>query len=274
VIKQPARTTHDSRHLLAGLAIIVLPALLGACVNQPAAPTPTPSAAPSLTPTVNFPTLVPSATLTPPPSPTPTADLLSGLGPPLYEDDFNNDRGWQVLVFGAGGAGVLDGRYSLSVREPFSLTIAGSPAVAVQNGYLEVTAQAVLCSGEDEYGLTFRSNAQGEYYRFALNCTGEARFSRVMADGEHVILPNTPVNFVFPGSLSDNQLAVLFEGDSFHFLINGSEVFAARDRLLPAGGSGLFVRTRQAGQTTVLFDNFTLRPISPAPATGTAPGTP
>lgn len=271
--RRPAQTTRNARHLLAPLAVVLLPVLLGACLNQPAAPTATPSAAPSLTPTVNFPTLIPSATLTPPPSPTPTADLLSGLGPPLYEDDFSTDRGWQVLVFGAGGAGVLDGRYSLSVREPFSLTIASSPAVAVQNGYLEVTAQAVLCSGEDEYGIAFRSNTQGEYYRFALNCAGEARFSRVMADGEHVILPNTPVNVVFPGSLSDNQLAVLFDGDSFHFFINGSEVFAARDRLLPAGGSGLFVRTRRAGQTTVLFDDFTLRPIGPVPAAGT-PSTP
>ncbi|MFN2147550.1 MAG: hypothetical protein ACK2T2_04105 [Anaerolineales bacterium] len=224
---------------------------------------------PPATPTFVFPTLIPTTTYTPPPSPTATADIMSGLGPALFRDTFSVDRGWKVTIFGAGGAGLLDGRYSLSVRETFSILVALSPAEAIQNGYLEVTARAVLCSSDDEYGLIFRANGQGEYYRFSLNCSGEARLSRITIDGEHVLIPNTPINFVFPGLLVDNRLAVLFEGEFFRFFINGSEVFSARDRVLSTGGSGLFVRTRQSGQNTASFDDFILRPLN-APSTATA----
>jgi hypothetical protein len=248
--------------------------LLAACLSRSPAPTPLPSATPPApTPTFDFPTLVPTATLTPPPAPTPTADVLSGLGSALFLDTFSIDRGWQVQIFGAGGAGLLDGKYSLAVREPFSIILASSPAEAAQNGYLEVTARALLCSKDDEYGLIFRTNGQGEYYRFSLNCSGEARLSRITVDGEHVLIPNTPINSVFPGLLVDNRLAVLFQGDIFRFFINDSEVLSARDRVLTVGGTGLFARTRQSGQTTVLFDDFSLRPTNPVstPAPSPAP---
>jgi hypothetical protein len=245
--------------------LAIIPAImLGSCLPRAAVPTPIPSSTPP-TPTATFvfPTLMPTATLTPPPSPTPTADIMSGLGPPSFYDDFSSARGWQVRIFGAGGAGLLDGRYSLSVREPFSIIIADSPADPLQDGYLEVVARTVLCSQDDEYGLVFRSNGQGEYYRFSLNCAGEARLSRITVDGEHVLIPNTPINFVFPGLLVDNRLGVLLEGDTFRFFVNGSEVLSAHDTVLPLGGTGLFVRTRQSGQTTALFDDFTLRPPKP-----------
>ncbi|MEJ2011563.1 MAG: hypothetical protein P8X64_04980 [Anaerolineales bacterium] len=246
--------------------------LLGSCLSRAAIPTPIlTSTPPAPTATFDFPTLIPTATLTPPPSPTPTADIMSGLGPLSFYDDFSSDRGWQVKIFGSGGAGLLDGRYSLSVREPFSIVIADSPAEPMQNGYLEVVARTVLCSQDDEYGLVFRSNGQGEYYRFSLNCAGEARLSRITVDGEHVLIPNTPVNFVFPGLLVDNRLGVLLEGETFRFFVNGSEVLSARDRVLPLGGTGLFVRTRQSGQTTALFDDFTLRPPKPLPALTASP---
>ena len=196
---------------------------------------------------------------------------MAGLGSAVFDDAFSIDRGWQFQIFGAGGAGLIDGRYSLSVREPFSIIIASSPAEWIQNGYLEVTARAVLCSGDDEYGLVFRANGQGEYYRYSLNCMGEARLSRITVDGEHVLIPNTATNSVFPGLLVDNRMGVLFEGENIKLFINGSEVLSAHDQVLQSGGTGLFVRTRQSGQTTALFDDFTLRPSRPAPAATAAP---
>jgi hypothetical protein len=253
-------------------AAILLPLLLASCLASSPPPLPSPSATPpAATPTFDFPTLVPSVTFTPPPSPTATVDIMAGLGSAIFDDNFSSDRGWQFQIFGAGGAGLIDGRYSLSVREPFSIAIASSPADWTQNGYLEVAAQAVLCSGDDEYGLVFRANGQGEYYRFSLNCTGEARLSRITVDGDHVLIPNTTTNSVFPGLLVDNHLGVLFEGENFKLFINGSEVLSAHDRVLQTGGTGLFVRTRQSGQTTALFDEFILRPSSPAPTATAAP---
>ncbi len=246
------------RRILTAIALF-----LSGCIPLSTQPAPTPTLLPATrTPTFPFPTLIPTTTLTPLPSPSPTADPLSGLGEVIYEDGFERDLGWEPQIFGSGGAGLLEGAYSLSARQPFSQILGFSPAAITADAYLQVSARPILCSPDDEYGLIFRTNPLGEYYRFTLNCQGAARLSRITTEGEFVIFTDPQPDSVFPGLLIDNVLAVRMRGKDFTLYVNGSEIARVSDGLLTSGGSGLYIRTRQGGQTTVQFDDYMLWGLS------------
>lgn len=217
------------------------------------------------TPTFLFPTLVPTTTQTPLPSPTVTPDIIAGLDKVLFQDRFTSQTDWETLETRVGGASYLDGRFSLAVNQPHTYYSALSPAPIFQDGYLEVQARAVLCSDGDTYGLIFRVTPSGDHYRYTISCTGEVRVSRISGGEEFVLLPDTRTNAVLSGLLVDNHMTVLLSGDEFHFFLNGVEVYSDEDDKLPAGGAGLIVRARAGGQTTVSFDNFIVRSLKPIP---------
>jgi len=239
---------------------------LASCVSAKPAPTFTPvPTPPAPTPTIFFPTLVPTLTLTPESTPSPTADIASGLGPIIFHDDFSEDHGWIPLHSNLGGASLYNGRFSLSVHQANAFYTAQSPVNEFADGYLEAVVQAVLCTDDDEFGLMFRVDPSGGHYRFTLTCNGEARVTRISEGSEVAVIPKTITNALIPGLLVDNRLGVITEGERFRFFLNGEEVFTARDPGLRRGGLGFFVRARRGGQTTASFDNFIVRTLLPTP---------
>jgi hypothetical protein len=253
-------------HKGAPLLIIVATWLAG-CIQlrTPSAPAPAPTAG-TPSPTVFFPTLIPTPTITPNPTGSPTPDLSPGLGSEFFRDDFSADLGWIPAELAAGGVSLNNERLSLSVRQANSLYMAISPADPITNAYLEVEVQPELCSENDEFGMAFRLSEDFEHYRFTLTCQGEARVVGVVEGVERVIVPNTPSTSIYPGLFLSNRLSLIMENDQFRFFINGEEVFADRDLSLSTGRVGLVVRARQSGQTTASFDNFVIRLLQPTPA--------
>ena len=65
--------------------------------------------------------------------------------------------------------------------------------------------------------------------------------------------------------MSSNRLYIKAVEDTFHFWINGFEVFSSRDLSLEEGAIGLFVRSGQGNQVTISFDNFQIREVLPTP---------
>lgn len=248
------------------LGVTLVAATLSACVSVENLPTTTSTPSPPPpTPTFFFPTLIPTSTSTPPPSPTATPDIISGLNSVLFLDRFSTPSGWEAPETRVGGVSYLEGRFSLAVNEPHTFYSALSPAPIIQNGYVEVQARALLCSEGDTYGLVFRVSPEGDHYRYTLSCGGEVRVSRISGGEEFVLIPDTPTNAVLSGLLVDNRMAVIMSTDQFRFFLNGVEVFSDEDDVLPAGRSGLIVRARAGGQTTVSFDNFSVRSLKPTP---------
>jgi len=247
-----------------------MPWLLASCVSVQALPTPTPTntSAPP-TPTVAFPTLVPTATPTPRPTATPTPDILAGLGEVLLLDEFDQPSGWTLSERPVGGASYVQGRLSLAVHEPRAFYMALSPLPPEANIYLEVKARAEVCGLDDEYGLVFRVTPAGEHYRFTLNCNGEIRVSRITGADEIPLLPRERTFAAIPGPLVENRLGVLAEGTSFRFFLNGIEVFAREDPTYPQGSVGLMVRSKSDGLITASFDDFLVRALKPG-STATA----
>jgi hypothetical protein len=215
--------------------------------------------------------LIPTATNTPEPTPTPTPDILAGLAELLYSDTFGIQRDWRIPSGTVGGVGWIDGRLSISVRRPNTTYAITRDEPIVNDFYMEAKARAELCSRDDEYGILFRADSEGGFYRFTLTCDGEARVTRTFNGTEAVLIPKTLTNAVIPGLLVDNRLGVLAEQERLRFFINGEEVFSLRDRTSLAGRIGLVVRSRQGGQTTASFDELIVRALVPTPTPTVSP---
>lgn len=259
----------------AAATIFITVLALSGCISASPLPTPTPTqAAPTATPTFIIPTLIPTATFTPEPEPSPTPDLLTGLGDLIFEDSFYRNLGWDIGQSEVGGASLVEERLSLAVRRSNNFYFIQSPAPTTTDFFLEVTVRSEVCSDGDEFGVMFRDRGMGEHYRFALTCDGNARVSRVLAEGEIVLVPLTQTYAMFPGLLVDNRIAIWASGNQFRFYINDLEVFSARDRVLPSGKLTFFVRSRRSSQTTVSFDDFTVRALLPTPTPTEPPGSP
>jgi hypothetical protein len=249
--------------------ILISSLALCSCTNVQTFSTPTASPhPPTNTPTFVFPTMVPSATHTPEQNPTATPSPLNGLGDVLYLDDFGLNSGWQVGASEVGGASLIDGRLSLAIRQPNAFLFVRSPAPSVTDFFLEVSLRSELCTDGDEFGVVFRLNNAAEHYRFGLTCDGNARVSRVLAEGEAALVPLTQTYALVPGLMIDNRIGMWASGNTFRFFINESEVFSARDSALRSGDIGLYVRSRRGGQTSVSFDSLIVRVLLPTPTPG------
>lgn len=246
------------------LLLAILAAVNAGClqVQSEAPPPPSPTVS-TPTPTIVIPTLRPTETATPEPSPTPTPDIFPGLGPVLYYDRFDRMQEWDIPETNIGGAGVMDGRFSVSVRRPNARYIILKPEPLVSDFYMEALVRAEVCSEDDEFGLVYRANEEGGYYRFTLACSGEARVSRTFNGTEVALMPKTTTHALIPGLLVDNRIAVLAQAEDFRFFINDTEVFSLVDRTASEGMFGFFVRSRKDGQTTVSFDNLLVRDARP-----------
>jgi hypothetical protein len=183
----------------------------------------------------------------------------------IFEDPFDSNLGWDLGQTEVGGASLVEERLSLAVRRSNSFYFIQSPAPTISDFYLEITVRSELCSEDDEFGVMFRYQPMVGHYRFALTCDGRARVSRVLEAGEIVLVPLTQTYAMFPDQLVDNRVGIWASGNQFRFYINGLEVFSASDRALTFGELATFVRSRRSSQTTVSFDDFLVRSLSPSP---------
>jgi hypothetical protein len=255
--------------------ILMTTLALCSCTIVQTVSTPTaPPKPPTHTPTFVFPSMVPSTTYTPEQNPTTTPSPLNGLGEALYQDDFDLNSGWEIGASEIGGASLINGRLSLAIRRPNAFLFVRSPAPRVTDFFLEAILRSELCTDGDEFGVAFRINDQAEHYRFGLTCDGNARVSRVLAEGEIALVPLTQTYVVVPGLMVDNRIGVWASGNTFRFFINEAEVFSARDNALRSGDTGLYVRSRRGGQTSVSFDSIILRTLLPTPTPGASSMTP
>lgn len=239
---------------------------LAGCIALEVPPEPTATATPlTPSPTIAFPTLIPTSTFTPVPTSSPAPDRPSDPGDVIFSDDFSRSLTWTPAELAPGGLSRSSERLFISVRQANSSYMAISPADPIPSAFVEVDVRPELCTANDEFGLAFRISEDFEHYRFTLTCDGQARVVGVVDGIERVLMPNLVSSAIFPGLLLTNRLAVQMEGDQFRFYINGEEVFTDRDPSLPSGYFGLFVRARQSGQTTASFDNYSVRNLQPAP---------
>jgi hypothetical protein len=245
-------------------------ASLAAClqVSAPSSPAPTGTAVPpSQTPTATTVWFPPTATFTPLPtvtlSITPTLDTRPLYGNLIFQDDFTQPENWTLGKMSAGNVALGENELSLGVSQPPGYLFSLRRATSLDDFYMEITASPSICRGKDEYGLLLRVSPASDFYRFGLNCAGEARLDRYLAGQAASLHPPTPNGVVPPGAPSSSRLAVWAIQRDLRFYVNGVFVFSIRDASLPKGGLGLYARAAGPEAVTVNFSDLTVYQAAP-----------
>ncbi len=264
------------KHRWIGL-VWLLSVVLGGCRQAPEA---TPSGVVEASPSpraVASPTPVPQATWFPPtstptplpptPIPTPTPDLKAGLGALILAFPFADAALWRSPTPYAGRYGLSDGVLTVTVTAPRGTMLVLHREARAYDFYLELQAEPQICRGEDAYGVAFRSASEGaRYYRFGLNCRGEAFLDVVQ--GALPIPQHDPVLAGVPaGAPVRVRLSVRAQGKTMIFAVNGQVLFTAQDDFPAYGSTGFGVFVRAAGEegVSVVFRDLMIYGLATAP---------
>ena len=233
-----------------------------ACLGIAACAQPAPPKVSSSTTVADLATSQPPPTQTaPPPTPTAVPEHRTGLGEPIFEDNFEFDSGWDTGASPRGAVSQLDGKLVISVQGPSSTLSSLSPIEPISDFMVEIEARSGICENGDEYGLIVRVGGDGNptqdsHYRFLITCEGAIRVSRFLSGAEAPILPITPSTDVLAGAPAINRIGVSAIGKVFRFFVNDIQVFMLEDGEIPTGRIGVIVRARRGAQTTISFDDF------------------
>jgi len=187
------------------------------------------------------------------PNPTPTA-TTAGV---LYQDDFSRPRPEMLVETGNSyDLGYQDGAYRIRLMEsqvPVWVHIPGDWSDAV------VQVDTKLQQGDEQvaYGLICRYQDEQHWYGFAISAEGSYFFFKIRGEEREDLM----TGFSAAIGSGENTLSVECRGDQFVVSINGEEIDYTWDSDYYAGGVGLFVRTFDTPQATVLFDNLKVLPL-------------
>jgi hypothetical protein len=218
-------------------------ASLSTAAPQTSATNPAPSATATI---ISTPNIQPTAT-------SPAGDPRSSLGSPTWKDTFQNSKSWGLespyddgntrveilnnsIVFTSANAKGWHG-WRMSYLKP-------------RNFYLEATIQIKTCSGNDQYGLIFRSPDNASGYWMGATCDGH--FYLQTGDGGTFtdLIKSKTNDAIQPGSNQTNRLGVMIKDDSITLYANGKLLDQVTDTTFSnAGTFGLFI----AGQKTLNF---------------------
>lgn len=216
-------------------------------------PSPSPTPSPTLSPTpCPTPNPTPSPTLSPSPTPSPTESQAI-----LYQDDFSRPRPEMLVETGDSyDLDYQDGAYRIRLMEsqvPVWVHIPGDWSDAV----VQVDTKLQQGDAQAAYGVICRYQDEQHWYRFAISAEGSYSFFKIRGEEREDLITGFSAAIGF----GQNALSVECRGDQFVVSINGEEVDYTWDSDYYAGGVGLFVRTFDTPQATVLFDNLKVLPL-------------
>ena len=210
--------------------------------------TPVPSNTPA------SPTATATLTLTPQPTATtPATDPKLSLGTPTFKDNFANGKSWGL------DTPYDDGNTRVEIKDN-SMVFTSYKAVGwhgwrvsylkPKNFYLEATIKVATCSGNDLYGVLFRSPDDSSGYWFGVTCDGQ--FNLLQGEGTNLgeIIKTKAGDAILAGSNQTNRLGVLVKDNKISLYANGKLLDEATDTTFQnAGTFGLFI----AGEKTLNF---------------------
>ncbi len=226
---------------------------------QPIAPTATPTQTPTATATIDWfpssptPTLAlnPTSTLQPTP-----AVHREGIGQQLIDDDFSDASLWTTPQSPLGNVAFGTQNLTLAIARENTPLVSVSQHVLPGNFYLEITLQTTLCQPEDQFGLIFWRESEGDYYRLLMNCAGQYRLELAQG-GQHIVVYDWDfATSIQPGAPANNRFGLYVRQGDFLLFVNDTFQFqkrVAQDRI---GNLGLFARTVSGSAMTVRFSEL------------------
>ena len=187
----------------------------------------------------------------------------------VFAEDFNAAKnGWfigrETDEYGEYSGEISDSRYRLFVRnntEDGHNVWFEPDRLELDNFEYSVDALSVEHNETSfTYGLTFRSDSEGNYYLFEVDDAGYSIWKASTDSDWEELVEFTPTELLSPDS--PNQLMVRASGPILTFFINGEEVDEIENHDYSEGTIGLFVAAfDKDGELTVEFDNVVVRSI-------------
>lgn len=239
--------------------------------NPPTESPPTDSSEPTSTvtmiplPSTAVPTISPSPTSTNTliPSLTPTfieEDPRASLGPPTWQDKFDDDRNWTLFDDVCFKSEIGGGKYIMTSKDAPSATCWEVTWPRIQNFYLETTSITTDdCEGTDRFGMIFRAPDPSQGYLFGLTCDGSYGMARWDPEANQwdYFVDFTPSEHINAGPNQTNRLGVKADNDRFGLYINGKLVTEVNDDTFPDEGLiGYFIGATETEGFQVTYDEL------------------
>lgn len=219
---------------------------------------------PESTPTQVIPTatLPPTATMTPPPSLTPTlssGDPRASLGKPTFYDGFADSSHWPLYTDDHVSFVIKNNELNMTAFNPDFWEGWMITTPVIDDNYLEMTATFRNCAGQDRYGMLSRATKVGEDYEgyfFGITCDG--RYSlRIWADGKFTTLVDwTQTDFINSGENAGNRIGLLAKGDRLAMYANGNLLQEVQNDSYSAGKFGVFIGSAASTNFKVRVDEI------------------
>lgn len=230
--------------------------LTAACggLTEPVAWTAVPAVQVTATPTILW--FPPTRTPTPLLCPTLTPEIIPTLSGLIFREDFERPERWTAIA-PPSAKFVFEKDHlilSLDGRRLYAMLLRTEPVLS--DFYVQVTVRLNLCRQKDAYGLLFRAASAGDYYRYILNCQGQARLERARG-GQVLPLNEWQTSGDVPlGAPGEVKLGVWAREAEMRFFLNDRFQFAVRDILFRSGQVGLFVLSESGASLVVAFSEL------------------
>lgn len=209
----------------------------------------------------------------------PTPELLPGLGPQIYHDDFGDLKTWssaRAVLGGSNGIILEANRLTLAVNDSPAVLFSLNNSLLLTNFYAEVNISVNRCFGADAYGLLFRASSGAYTYRFLLNCTGKARVEQTRDSRTLPLQDWLPTGYAPSGAPGQVKMGVWASGVELRFFLNDRYQFSVIDPLFKSGTLGFYVNAVSPEGMNINFSDLTVNSVnysSPTPS-ATASKTP
>ncbi|GAB4561936.1 MAG: hypothetical protein Kow0047_09660 [Anaerolineae bacterium] len=181
--------------------------------------------------------------------------------PPSFVDTFRRDVGhWEALGgdteesagFYAGGA------YHITVAKTNWVAWTSAVDLELADFYLELDTAHVAGSLDNQLGVLFRYQDEGNFYKYVISSDGFYAL-HALVDSEWVeILPWQQSDAINTGEGSSNHLGLLVQGDEIALMVNDTVLDVVYDDTFASGGIALAAGAFLEPPIEVAFDELTI----------------
>lgn len=189
-----------------------------------------------------------------------TGESGDATGPVSEEFVPGRTGNWQLEQDELGSSAIVNEQLVLTVVSPNTIQYATLGDRTFGDFVLEVDAWQRSGSPESSYGVLFRTQADGQFYRFDITGNGLYMIERRTADGQWArLIPDwAPTAAINQGLNVANRLKIIASGSELTFYVNEILLTQVSDPTLSDGGIALDAGSFSGDTLQVSFDNLSI----------------
>ena len=177
----------------------------------------------------------------------------------IFSDSFAQPEIWDTAISAQASATLARSRLLLSINGPGPLRVVSMRSQPVLGDfYAEALVDISLCSGTDQYGMIFRAASRNDYYRFVINCNGQARLERLRGGETYPLLDWLSSGDAPLGAPAQVKMGVWVVSREMRVFLNDHFQFSQTDPVFSNGTLGFFIYAGGQTPVTVSFSDLSV----------------